>query len=396
VPGAKPTITLSAPQTVPVNANNHNGSAWNSAQQTHIPTIRDFSVTTPTTYEDTELRSASVVVTGGLAGTLYLTATSTSYSSEVPTWTDTQITFWSDKKKTMPVSSVQIPAVNNGTNQYTYNFEIEGVHEAFGSSDNIRITAEFKASQVPITILDTKLTIVTPVIEGLDHTIGSANITFAGNGNPMNGLNGLTTKSLPNNTGVRKPGIKFDVWNWEGNSPDFQPGNLLFLQSVIIAANGPNAAGNIGPGITLINPANQLNMKISQAGINVGAAFPLSDGGENFFYPTILSQTNPWHHFTEDSPEILLPANVGPRTTRVDMRVEYIMYYIVGYADHSIYTLSHNTWSVNYLSSSAAPNNGILTTIDPNSKVTSSGWIRSNQDPSKTVGPFANQVLYPH
>ena len=388
-PGPLPTVSVAVSNSlVPVNANNDNWKQvegkpvdtdrWLSANLKFIPKIRDFNAVN-LWQDDPQLVPLTVTVTGGYAGTLEVKKANGNGLGK--------LAFWEDTKKAKAFTTKAIVA---GTNPTTVTLYVEGQHES-SAKDDSAITATFTlGSDVKIKATDSKAVTVSPVINSFTASIPTPSVSFV-NQNPANGMNGVQAYK-PATPGVAgAPGIEFIGKLTNGPLP------IKFVHNVRNLRNGINQNVPLA-GAVFVAGSGLPNQSLSPIA-GSGLTYPSLDGAnpdDPTAQPpgTFASEQNPPNDITvklQDSPGTSGPNPlVRSKLDKIDYAMSFKLFMTVQYSDMSIYPIAYWEWYANFYATTNVLGSGV-TVIDPASKVaTVGGWVKSNDDPLKTVGPVWN------
>jgi hypothetical protein len=370
VPGGG--LAFTAPQYVPVNADNDNGSPL-VKDFPGIPTKRDFEVH-PLPVNDPELISGSINSFGLPGGGVW--STSITYSGLG------RILLWVDQKKTVlfnPPGS----------------FYVEGTHESSALND---VTLEFDYTVGGVKYSRSGQITVTPVIKTFYEYIWNTtqNVWFT----DANGRGGGTDATLGMTTlGVIDP---YAVLFHAELIDTSLSGKPVYIMNVLNVENGKqgtkNSAGNPvgatfsqGPGAWLGQ-----SLVITSSAIQNGAAFPLLDSTSATTpeYPLSYSSNDGNKATIEavDSPRI--PPTADPvNGTAIDVQHDMQLYLVWKYPSGIYYPLAYYKWWVAW--DAVATNN-----IGPVDRIiikeglfTDYTWYPSNATPGKMKGPLANDSV---
>jgi hypothetical protein len=377
-PGKMPTIsTAYDTKLIPVNANDDNGSPWKSKDLPFIPTTRDFDATN-LPVDDEELVRVVVTIGGGYAGTL---SVSDSVTDCTPGWA--RVAFWADRKKQAAFSSKAIAA---GTDPTTVTFYVEGVHESEDAADTVDIDVWFTTTNAPqLSVWATDTVRVAPFINSFTATIPTPSVSFADQGPPITGLEGLMA-GAPAAGGAWTPGIVFkgDVTNGPLEIKD-----TADMRNVVNGANG-SAAGGVfvaGSGLANQNYLPNVGSGFTYPGLDTLDPNDPTDGGALFTSNPVPPDRVTFR--SEDSPSTGWPAN-SDKLDKMDVKYQIREYLVAVYDDDSIYPIAYWDWNVNFYATTNVAGSGV-SVINAASKVsTEGGWVPSNADPLKTAGPIFN------
>ncbi len=216
------TLTLVAPQFVPVNADDDNGSM---PVTNGIPPKRDFNVA-PMQANDQDLKQATLTAVGLPAGG--------TWSSLINTPGNGMIALWKDQMKTAPW---QLPGPGQ---QGTFTFYIEGVHESSALND-VKLTFDYTVGNPPNqTIYSASASMtITPLIQ----TFGVTPNADAGDPSGQNVIFYKGTdanKGLAANTPSAAPGALFKGVALIAA----MRGDMAFIQNIMGLDNGHNGTKN--------------------------------------------------------------------------------------------------------------------------------------------------------
>jgi hypothetical protein len=367
-------IELVAPQFVPVNADNDNGSAVTNG----IPARRDFSVS-PIPAGDGDLMWAQLTCVGFPAGGQWSCLTQTPFGGHIDKWID-------DKKTAefFPYADANHPG-----GEGTCDFYFEGTHESSALND-VTITFTYTVNGTPHSA-SAQMT-VTPLITTFTVTPWNApagqNVWFDqgnGRGGALNALNGMTTLST-----VGQWGAQFNATLTDKNLS----GNPVFIQNLTKVPNGtlgPTTFNNNEVGATFTagtNPASQ-NYAITPAAQRAGAAFPLLDTPATPPEYPLVQSSNDGNTATiqaVDTPRLPPTANAG-NGTAIDVQFGFKLYLVWKYPSGIYYPVAYYEWWVDWYATGNGPVNNIILTYGVQSDVI---YIPSNATPGKMVGPVAN------
>ncbi len=361
-----PSITVPAPLTIPVNANDDNGSPW-VAGQPGIPTVRDYDITTPTAFADPQLIPVSVTVNNPAVALLWV-------STYCPG--EATISLWKDQQKSGEFTVGGISPANN-----TVTFYVEGTHQSSTTADYAYINLQYTPPGGD-TITKQIQVLVTPILLSYVGTTPNPNVTF------INGINGLEGIQAQNPAGAvgQVSGITLKA-NVQTSSCEF----MNFIQNATGDTNGAN--GGTGDGGVWLNDGATIYDLIPNDGLN----FPFLDTPQgnapgNPYMPSVGAGNL---YITADSPQLQAknPA-VSATVSTIDLGESYSTYLVVKYADNSIYPIACLDWSVNFYATTWVQNQGV-TVINPASGVSignsSSVWGDSGL---VTGGPTAVQATH--
>jgi hypothetical protein len=348
-------LTLTAPQFVPVNADNDNNSDLatdkNGKTIPGIATKRDFNVFPIT----------AVGLPPGGAWSIWWTYSGTG-----------KIALWADQKKTAAFTP---PGA----------FYVEGGHESSALND---VTLEFDYTVGGVKYSASTQITVTPLITDftIKPTLKNGGVWFTvGN----NALQGLTTHWQ----GSPTPGAYFGAQLTDTNLS----GNPVFIHNLNKIKNGilgpTNFNGN-PVGATFVagtNPASQ-SVVITAAAQANGAAFPFLDtptdtGSPEYPLTSSSNDGNTAIIQSNDSPAVGSTANANSGTA-IDVQDSYQLYLVWKYPSGIYYPLAWYLWWVQFYATGPGPVNNII--VPPSGVGVDVRWFPDNSTPGKMIAPIAN------
>jgi hypothetical protein len=170
--------------------------------------------------------------------------------------------------------------------------------------------------------------------------------------------------------------------------------DIRYLQLVTGIVNGPSSDTR-----NMIQDANG-GERIFNIVTKAGVSLPVNDDGTDSelpFYPTKVTITNNSYrgqsYLASDSPDVVFVNNaIAKSFKQVDYQMSFMMYLVVKYSDGTIYSIGNWNWDAYLYAHTWVAGTG-MTVIDPLSKVTTSSFNRTNDDPSVTTLPLYSESV---